>query len=206
MMLGLRERQKAERRLRIEAAAKALFREKGYDAATTREIAERAEVSIGTLFAYAKDKRDLLTMVYRDELHDLTEATFASVPVAAPVIDQLMHVLEPRYVYWHSDMALARHALRETFAATYAVDGESNAGPTAAPEYFLLARVTALITAGQREGRISGIDDAQLIARVVLDIYLSENRAWLAESSPVLREGVARLRSSLGFALRAVIP
>ena len=69
MTAGLRERQKTERRRRIEAAARAVFREKGYEAATTREIAARAEVSIGTLFAYAADKRDLLAMVYRDELH-----------------------------------------------------------------------------------------------------------------------------------------
>src|SRR5664280_1854457 len=101
MTAGLRERQKTERRRRIEAAARAVFREKGYDAATTREIAARAEVSIGTLFAYAADKRELLTMVYRDELHELTETTFASVPAAAPVLDQLVHVLEPRYAYWN---------------------------------------------------------------------------------------------------------
>ena len=84
MTVGLRERQKTERRRRIEAAAREVFREKGYDAATTREIAARAEVSIGTLFAYAADKRELLTMVYRDELHELTETTFASVPAQAP--------------------------------------------------------------------------------------------------------------------------
>jgi AcrR family transcriptional regulator len=177
-----------------------VFREKGYDAATTREIAIRAEVSIGTLFAYAADKRDLLTMVYRDELHDLTEATFATVP-AAPVLDQLVHVLAPRYAYWSADPALARHAVRETFAAIYP------AAPDAAapPEQFLQAKLTELVAAGQRAGRLAAADEPALVARVVLDIYLSENRAWLAEPEPQLAHGIARLRAALELALRAVI-
>jgi AcrR family transcriptional regulator len=200
---GLRERQKLERRQRIEAAARAVFREKGYDGATTREIAARAEVSIGTLFAYAADKRDLLTMVYRDELHALTETTFASVPPGAPLLDQLIHVLEPRFVYWNADPALARHAVRETFAATYSAAGVAGAG--APPEAFLHTRLVALIAASRSAGRIAGADDPSLIARVVRDIYLSENRAWLAQPQPVLAEGVARLRAALELALRSLI-
>jgi AcrR family transcriptional regulator len=205
MTAGLRERQKADRLRRIEAAAKAVFHEKGYDAATTREIAARAEVSIGTLFAYARDKRDLLTMVYRDDLYDLTMATFASVPEQGPMLDKLLHMLEPRYAYWNSDAALARYALRETFVATYPIRGEPGAGAAAAPEQFLLVKLTELVVNAQYTGGISENDDPQLIARVVLDIYLSENRAWLATPEPLLHEGVARLRAALELALRAVV-
>jgi AcrR family transcriptional regulator len=201
---GLRERQKADRLRRIEAAAKAVFHEKGYDAATTREIANRAEVSIGTLFAYARDKRDLLTMVYREDLYDLTATTFASVPEQAPLLDQLIHMFEPRYAYWNSDTALARYALRETFVAIYPIDGESSAGAAAAPEQFLSEKLIDLIVNAQRSGSISTNDDAELIARVVLDIYLSENRAWLANPEPLQHEGVARLRAALELAMRAV--
>ena len=205
MTAGLRERQKAERRCRIEAAARAVFREKGYDAATTREIAVRAEVSIGTLFAYAADKRELLTMVYRDELHELTETTFASVPAGAPVLDQLLHVLAARYVYWSADPALARHAVRETFAAIYPGSRTGPDGDAEPPEQFLLSQLTALISANQRAGRIAGGDDPALIARVVLDIYLSENRRWLAGAAPHLGDGVAGLRDALALALRALL-
>jgi len=201
---GLRERQKTERRRRIEAAARAVFHEKGYEAATTREIAVRAEVSIGTLFAYAADKRELLAMVYREELHDLTEATFASVPPQAPLLEQLMHVLTPRYVYWSSDPALARHAVRETFAAIYPADGAAGRNE-APPEALLRTRLAGLVPAAQAAGRIRADDDPELIARVVLDIYLSENRAWLAESEPHLATGSNRLRSALELALRALI-
>ena len=205
MTAGLRERQKTERRRRIEAAARDVFHEKGYDAATTREIAARAEVSIGTLFAYAADKRALLTMVYRDELHDLTEATFASVPAGAPILEQLIHVLEPRYAYWNADPKLARHAVRETFAAIYPARGSSPAGDQEPPDQFLRSRLAELLAAGQRSGRLAPGDDPELIARMVLDIYLSENRGWLAEAAPMLPTGIARLRATLALALRSLI-
>ena len=205
MTAGLRERQKADRRRRIELAARAVFNEKGYDAATTREIAARAEVSIGTLFAYAAEKRDLLTMIYRDELRDLTESTFATVPDAAPVLDQLLHVLVPRYVYWSANTALARHALRETFASIYPDGGTAPEGDRAPPEQFLRIRLVALIAAAQRAGTLRSGDGAELIARVVLDIYLSENRAWLAGTKPDLAEGIAHLRAALELALRSLV-
>ena len=201
---GLRERQKLERRRRIEAAARAVFREKGYDAATTREIAARAEVSIGTLFAYAADKRELLTMVYRDELQDLTETTFVTVPADASLLEQLIHVFAPRFAYWNADPALARHAVRETFAAIYPPHGAASEAAVA-PEHLLRTRLSGLIAASQQAGRLTPGDDPELIARLVLDVYLSENRAWLAEPQPELDRGVARLRATLALALRALI-
>ena len=72
--LGLRERGKLEKRRRIRQAARDVFLEKGYDDATTREIAERADVAIGTLFVYAKDKRDLLMMIINDDLDQLNQS------------------------------------------------------------------------------------------------------------------------------------
>jgi AcrR family transcriptional regulator len=205
LTVGLRERQKLERRRRIEAAARDVFREKGYDAATTREIAARAEVSIGTLFAYAADKRELLTMVYRDELQELTETTFAAVPAEAPVLDQLIHVLAPRFAYWNADPALARHAVRETFAAIYPPSGAAPTPAAPPPEHLLRTRLAELVAANQHTGRLAPGDEPELIARMVLDIYLSENRAWLAEPQPELARGVARLRATLALALRALI-
>ena len=57
---GLRARGKRERRRRLREAAHKVFLERGYEGATTREIAARAEIAIGTLFIYATEKRDLL--------------------------------------------------------------------------------------------------------------------------------------------------
>src|ERR1700687_1389220 len=55
---GLRERNKQEKLERIQHSARVLFTHKGFEETTTREIARRAGVGAGTLFLYAKDKRE----------------------------------------------------------------------------------------------------------------------------------------------------
>ena len=49
--LGQRERNKRDKLRRIKAAAWELFLDKGYDATTTREIAVKAGVGLGTVFS-----------------------------------------------------------------------------------------------------------------------------------------------------------
>ena len=78
--IGVRERNRIDKLQRITEAARTLFVEKGFDETTTREIARRANVALGTLFLYATDKRDLLFLICTDELEDLTDRAFDAVP------------------------------------------------------------------------------------------------------------------------------
>ena len=59
-MTGLRERQKAGRREGIIKAAALLFRRDGFAATSIEQIAERAELSAGTVYNYFASKGDLL--------------------------------------------------------------------------------------------------------------------------------------------------
>lgn len=58
--MGLRERQKTGRTQRILDAATVLFTEKGFDQVKAEEIAEQAEVSVGTLYNYFGSKNEIL--------------------------------------------------------------------------------------------------------------------------------------------------
>lgn len=62
--LGRRERKKLATRRRILEAALGLFEEKGYEATTVEEIAERADVAKGTVFNYFPQKRAFLLAAY----------------------------------------------------------------------------------------------------------------------------------------------
>ena len=62
---GRRERKKLDTRQRIFSAAFELFREKGFEATTVEEIAERADVGKGTVFNYFPQKTAFLVAAYQ---------------------------------------------------------------------------------------------------------------------------------------------
>jgi AcrR family transcriptional regulator len=71
---GRRERRAAARKTQIITAAASLFAEKGFHRTTTRDIAEAADVSEGTLYNYFDSKDDLLLDIM-DMLDDLPSDT-----------------------------------------------------------------------------------------------------------------------------------
>ena len=71
---GRRELNKADKQRRIHRAARELFFSRGYSSVTTQEVAERAEVSTGTLFRYARSKGELLCMVANEDLRMMVES------------------------------------------------------------------------------------------------------------------------------------
>ena len=69
-----RQRRIAARRLQILNAAEAIFVAKGYHGATTRHIAEKADLAEGTLYNYFPSKRELFFGVMQRRVDPLVEA------------------------------------------------------------------------------------------------------------------------------------
>lgn len=72
-MTGLRIRQKTDRINSILKAAADLFRAHGYDAVKMEAIAERANLSIGTIYNYYQNKGDLLLAIVALEVHSVLQ-------------------------------------------------------------------------------------------------------------------------------------
>jgi AcrR family transcriptional regulator len=71
---GLRERKKLQTRQSIASAAHRLFIERGYHATTLPDIAEAADVSTRTIFAYFPSKEDILFSGFAEMIDDLSRA------------------------------------------------------------------------------------------------------------------------------------
>ena len=73
-MAGLRAKHKADRHQRIIEAAARLFRSQGYDTVKMEAITAAAEVSIGTIYNYYRNKGDLLVAIVSMEVHEVLAA------------------------------------------------------------------------------------------------------------------------------------
>lgn len=96
---GRRERAKEDKRRRIMDAARTLFAERGVGGVTTQQIAERADVAIGTLFLYASTKAELLILVQNQKfaaaIDDGLRAAAAAVRAKVGTVASVSALVEP---------------------------------------------------------------------------------------------------------------
>ena len=200
--VGLRERRKLQTRERIRAAAAELFTRKGYGAATMRDIARRAHVGLGTLFNYAQDKRDLVFLIFNEELNAMTDVALAAPRAGQPLVDQLLAVFRVHYRWLGSKPALARILLQElTFYSS---------GKQAATFHGIRGRlidgIEQLVLASQKEKRVRADEKAGLIARHVFFVYSASLRWWIAAPQPHPAKGIADLRRLLRLQFEGLRP
>jgi AcrR family transcriptional regulator len=202
--LGRRERGKLEKRRRIREATREVFRRKGYDAATTREIAELADVAIGTLFAYASDKRELLMMVINDDREALPEVQPSAERGAMDTLSVLMSFFEPRYRYWAREPELSRLAVQQTIDYNLARDPGPELARFEAGRQVLIDHLAAFFQDEQRKNRIVGTQSPHVIAWLFMSIYQAEVRQWLRADKPDAANGLKGLRRLFALALAGV--
>ena len=92
---SLRERKKTAKQERILEAATRLFAEKGYEAVTTAEIAEAAEVGVGTLFRYVGSKAELLVAVMNSRFAEGIEAGLSEATEGRTMVESIISILRP---------------------------------------------------------------------------------------------------------------
>ncbi|HVG51828.1 MAG TPA: helix-turn-helix domain-containing protein [Xanthobacteraceae bacterium] len=203
-VLGRRERGKLEKRRRIREATRDVFRRKGYDAATTREIADLADVAIGTLFAYAADKRELLMMVINDDREALPEVTARAGVRADDVLTVLMGFFEPRYRYWAQEPELSRLAVQQTIDYNLVRDPGPELARFDAGRQVLIRHLADFFESEQQRSNIVATQPPKTIAWLFMGIYQAEVRQWLRADKPNVTDGLKRLRELFALALSGV--
>lgn len=85
---------KAEQRVRdLLRVGREVFAERGYERATTTEIAQRLGISEATVFTYFRGKRELCMRVIQDWYDEIIAAIEAGLPREQPVREQLEFVV-----------------------------------------------------------------------------------------------------------------
>ena len=188
--LGLREQNKLEKRQRIRAAVRQLFSKHGYETATLRQIAKRAHVGLGTLFNYAQDKRDLVFLIFNEELGMVADEALEAAQTQHRFLEQLMGLCQPHYEFFAKNPVLSRILLKNM---TFYSEGKQ------AAEYLrnrsrLLSGIEHLVRTAQQEHQIRSDEKAEFIARHFFLVFAGALRWWIAGQRPDPREGLADLK------------
>jgi len=111
--MGRLERRKARTRAAILQAAAQLFRERGFAKTSIVDIADTADVGVGTLYGYFNSKYELLQEVLRQHALEARERYRASVDESTPAVERVVRTLEEVARYVRENRVLLASAFRE---------------------------------------------------------------------------------------------
>lgn len=110
---SLRHIQKEETRNIILESARGLFNDLGFDKTSTREIAARAGVGVGTVFSHFPDKSSLLIAVLLNDLAFTQKTAMKTMPADDHVCERFLHLARFFYIYYSKKPDLSRTLLKE---------------------------------------------------------------------------------------------
>ncbi len=174
--MGLREAKKQKVRRSIIENAVALFRERGFESAKVRDIAESAEISEATFFNYFPTKDAVLSAW----AHGLVAGAFGRVDAGRGIRPVLRRVCDDLADRVEADRAFARRAWRR---ARLAAGG-------ATPD------VTRVVEAAQEAGLLRRDLSARQLGDILYAAICGTIVSWLEREAPAgslaaeLRRGV----------------
>lgn len=172
--LTRRAQAKLETRDRVLQAAKRLFVDRGFEAATIRDIATEAGMSTGAVFANFTDKNDLFHAVLGADLDAHLALVADVVNHPGPVEAALLQLFSTGYDIHLEQLPLLQAATSVSW--TTGLDGDFGERPQCRQ---VLLYTTELIESAVRRGELKAGVDARLIAEMVWDVYMANYRRAL---------------------------
>jgi AcrR family transcriptional regulator len=179
-----------ERRERILDATVALATQGGYDAVQMREVADRAEVALGTLYRYFPSKVHLLVSALGRDLEAAETETRAHPPTGATAAERVSALLARTTAQMQQDPLLCE-ALTRAFMF---------ADASARDEIRAVSRlIVTMLTRAIRPGADPTADELAAAA-VIRDVWLAALVGWVTG-----RTTAADVSRSLDTAVRLLL-
>jgi AcrR family transcriptional regulator len=182
--------QRARRRRILQAAAE-LATEGGFDAVQMREVAERADVALGTLYRYFPSKIHLLVSVLADEMDELHDRLKAASAGPESPAERVFGVLQ------RAVRALGRNPSLYGAVIRAMMFGDES---TTTENAIVSSRMEAMITRAMTYGVGEPTEQDAAIARLIGKIWLADILSWLAG-----RSDVKEMESDLELAVNLLV-
>ncbi len=175
-----------------------LFSSVGFDATTTKAVAERAGVASGTVFVHAADKTDLLSLVMGSVLQEAVEQGFAGAPKEG-LQGQLLHVFGAVFAAYGKVPKLAA-----PFVRTLPNAKGPNSERVQEITFDFLTRLAALVSAAQARGEIDETVPPPLLAQNVFALYFFALMSWISGFATLETALRPQLEMALSLQLRGL--
>ena len=180
-----KQKDRGPRRAEIFAAAAEIFHEKGYDASTTQDIADKVGILKGSLYYYIDTKEDLLFELIVDAHERSMEIVEATREMDGPAIERIRYFLREnarRYAENPAQASISAAELRSLSPERRAVITQQRDVFT----HFL----RSLIVEGQAEGSVCPDRSPKLLASLILTMAGSL-REWFRSEGPIPIDALA---------------
>jgi AcrR family transcriptional regulator len=162
---------KQRTRQRLLAAARKLISERGYEAATVRDIAAAADLSTGAVFASFSDKAELFNEVILADYVALMERMNALSGAENSTRATLLKLLAAACAFHAQELSLVRAAIGFSWVRDAAAERRGRDGVK-----LVLSRLEQVLRAGVKSGELSATLDVALIAEMLWDSYIANCR------------------------------
>ncbi|WP_102108332.1 TetR/AcrR family transcriptional regulator [Oceaniglobus roseus] len=202
-MTGLRARQKADRERRILSAAVTQFRADGYRAVRIEDLAEAAQVSVGTVYNYYSTKGDILIATVAMEVEEVLASGAALVADPPSGVERALLALIFSY-YDHSLEYLSKEMWRTAMALAIEAPGTPNGRRYSDLDRRLADQVTALVAALQGRGEVRTELDAGALGEVLFNNLNQMFLEFVKDDAMTLEALKARVTAQTGPIARLI--
>jgi len=196
--MSRRARRKSETLRRIEEAGWTLFTTRGYEATSTREIAEAADIAAGTLFNYFPEKRSLLIHLMQGQIDAAASHAFDTMR-SSTLEEELTHVFAALTQCYAKQRRLSRVFIKELLFT----DGERRA-KSAAWTFDLVKRIGRVVRNAQQRGELDPSIEPMEAAQQVFSTHYFGLVTWLGGTIPSRAAQEEQFQTSLRLLLRGL--
>ena len=198
-MGGLREKKKAEAREKILAVSKEIFFSKGYSHTTIQEIAEKANIGVGTVYNFFKTKADILISVVAGEAGtDAEEYHLEDTELEQGIVDIVMAFT------WKALGKLKylnKKIWKELLSAMFSLQKSESKlfkGLTSM-DFKYLEKLKALLQNLKERGALAAAFDVDAAAMAVYSTFLTQFLLYIYSDETTFEQLEQDIRRQVGF-------
>lgn len=168
-----------ERRERMLGATADLAQEGGWDAVQMREVAQRSDVALGTLYRYFPSKEFLLVSVMLSDIEGLADRLAVRPPEGDDPVERVIDVLR------RANRALQREPEVTIAMIRALVSGNQDIAPAVTQTRVLMRRIISDALGAEADADADAADDQLMMSIDLLsDVWMAALVGWISGVEP----------------------